>query len=87
MQTIGIALCKLLDLISWLIVIQCLITWFPGGTQSKFYEVICNLTDPIVEPIRSIMYKYVNGPLDFSPMIAILLITFLRGIISSVFIF
>lgn len=78
METIGFAVIKLLDIISFLILVRCIMTWVPGGTQNKIYEVICTLTNPIEEPIRSIMYKYMNGPIDFSSVIAILLIQFVQ---------
>lgn len=76
MNTIGFAIIKLLDLLSFLILIRCIMTWVPGGTQNKIYEIISTLTNPIEEPIRSMMYKFMNGPVDFSPVIAILLIEF-----------
>jgi YggT family protein len=82
---IGYAIIKLLDLLSLLIVIRCLMTWFPGATHSKFYEIISTLTNPIEEPIREFMYKFTNGPIDFSPLIAILLIQLLQRIVAGIF--
>lgn len=76
MNIIGFSIIKLLDILSFLILIRCIMTWVPGGIQSKIYEIISTLTNPIEEPIRSMMYKYMNGPIDFSPIIAILLIRF-----------
>ena len=78
MGTIRIALYYLLDIIAWMIVIKSLMTWFPNGRQSKIFDILENLTEPIEGPIRSIMYKYTNGPIDFSPLIAIVLLMFLR---------
>lgn len=76
MGTIGFAVYKLLDLISFIILIKCLMTWIPGGTQNKVYEVFCTLTDPIQEPIRNIMFRYIDMPIDFSPIVALFLIRF-----------
>lgn len=87
MQTIGIALYKLLDLISFMILIQCIMSWFPGGTKNKIYEILSNLVDPIVDPVRSLMYSYTSGPIDFSPMIVIFILMFLKKIILSAFIY
>ncbi|HFQ8796845.1 YggT family protein [Clostridioides sp. ES-S-0054-01] len=85
MGTIRIALYYLLDIIAWMIVIKSLMTWFPNGRQSKIFEILENLTEPIEGPIRSIMYKYTNGPIDFSPLIAIVLLMFLRQLVLVIF--
>ncbi|EGT3785471.1 YggT family protein [Clostridioides difficile] len=85
MGTIRIALYYLLDIIAWMIVIKSLMTWFPNGRQSKIFDVLENLTEPIEGPIRSIMYKYTNGPIDFSPLIAIVLLMFLRQLVLVIF--
>ncbi|AUA37860.1 YGGT family protein [Clostridioides difficile] len=85
MGTIRIALYYLLDIIAWMIVIKSLMTWFPNGRQSKIFNILENLTEPIEGPIRSIMYKYTNGPIDFSPLIAIVLLMFLRQLVLVIF--
>ena len=65
MSTIGIALYYLFDILSWIIVIKSFMTWLPSG-GGKFYDVLSTITEPIEAPIRSVMYKYTNGPVDFS---------------------
>ena len=85
MGTIRIALYYLLDIIAWMIVIKSLMTWFPNGRQSKIFDILENLTEPIEGQIRSIMYKYTNGPIDFSPLIAIVLLMFLRQLVLVIF--
>lgn len=85
MGTIRIALYYLLDIIAWMIVIKSLMTWFPNGRQSKIFDILENLTEPIEGPIRSIMYKYTNGPIDFSPLIGIVLLMFLRQLVLVIF--
>lgn len=81
MGTIGFAVYKLLDLISFLIIVRCIMSWVPGGTQNRVYEIITTLTNPIEEPIRSVMYKFMNGPIDFSPIVAILLVRLAQRVI------
>ena len=85
MGTIRIALYYLLDIIAWMIVIKSLMTWFPNGRQSKIFDILENLTEPREGPIRSIKYKYTNGPIDFSPLIAIVLLMFLRQLVLVIF--
>lgn len=86
MLTIGIALIKLLNILRWMILIRCIMTWVPGGTQNRLYEILYAITSPIEEPIRSAMYKFMNGPVDFSPIVALLLISFAqRAIVMIVY--
>ncbi|MEF9990937.1 MAG: YggT family protein [Romboutsia sp.] len=83
MVTILWSVVKLLDVLTFIILIKCIMTWIPGATQNKLYEVFCVLTDPIEDPIRSIVYKYVNGPIDFSPVIALLLIRVVQRLLMG----
>lgn len=77
MYIIGKTLSYMCDILSWAIVIKSILTWFPNGVGS-LYNMLSVITEPIEGPIRSIMYKYTNGPVDFSPMIAIIVLTFLE---------
>jgi YggT family protein len=85
MSTIGISLYYLFDILSWIIVIRSFMTWLPNG-GGKFYDILSTITEPIEGPIRSIMYKYSNGPIDFSPMIAIIALMLLKNVALRVFI-
>lgn len=85
MSTIGVALYYLFDILSWIIIIKSLMSWFPNGMGSKLYYILNNITEPIEGPIRSIMYKYNSGPVDFSPMIAILVLMLLKRVALMVF--
>lgn len=85
MNTIGVALGYLFDILIWVIIIRSLLTWFPGGYQSSLYDILSRVTEPIEDPIRNIMYKYSSGPIDFTPLIAILLLSVLRSISVGLF--
>ena len=85
MSTIGISLYYLLDILSWIIVIRSFMTWLPNG-GGKFYDILSIVTEPIESPIRSIMYKYTSGPVDFSPMIAIIALMILKNVLLRVFV-
>ena len=73
MSVLGVSLIRLLDVISFIIVIQCVLSWIPSVRMSRIYEALSVITDPIEEPIRRVQYRYVSIPVDFSPLIAILL--------------
>lgn len=67
--------------ISLIILIQCILSWIPSIRYSKIYELLSIVTDPIEEPIREVLYKYVSIPIDFSPVIAILLIELMKKLV------
>ena len=83
MTTIAIAVYNLLDLLSWVIIIKSILTWFPNDTTQKIYNALSIVTDPIEYPIRSITSRYSNGPVDFTPMIAIILLMVLKNILVA----
>ena len=85
MYILAISLIKLLDLISFIILIQCLLSWIPSIRMSKIYEVLSIVTDPIEEPIRQVLYRYVSLPIDFSPVVAILLIELMKRLVYIIF--
>ena len=85
MNVLGVSLIRLLDVISFIIVIQCVLSWIPSVRMSRIYEALSVITDPIEEPIRRVQYRYVSIPVDFSPLIAILLIQILQRVIYSIF--
>ncbi len=89
MNTIGIALYYLFDILTWVILIRSFMTWIPGimssDLGSSIYSFLSRVTDPIEAPIRSVMYKYSSGPVDFSPMIAILLLMLLKRVALIIF--
>ncbi|MPM48275.1 hypothetical protein SDC9_94999 [bioreactor metagenome] len=83
MQMIAVLLIKLLNILTWLILIQCLMSWFPGARYSKAYEVLSMFTEPLVGPIREVLFRYIDIPIDFSPIIAFFVISMVQKLIYS----
>lgn len=81
MTILRIALSYLIDIISWVIVIKSLFTWVPYLMNTKIYQIMDEITEPIEGPIRKIIYKNYSGPVDFSPVIAIIILMFLKGLV------
>lgn len=72
------------SLYSWLIIVRTLISWIAPNIVDpnwrKLLKVIYNLTEPVLEPIR----RYLPGNswgIDFSPLVALLLLSICRGFI------
>lgn len=77
--------CKVLD---GLIFVRVILSWFPIRKDSAPVQLLYALTEPILGPIRNILFKSpLGGPgmmLDFSPIIAFFLIEVLQGLLVSI---
>ncbi|HHX95101.1 MAG TPA: YggT family protein [Clostridia bacterium] len=67
----------------WLIIARVLLSWVNVGPNNQIAAFIYEMTEPILKPIRSAMPRG-SIPLDFSPVIAIILLEFLQRFILSV---
>jgi len=72
-----------LQIITYLIFGRAMLSWFirdPGNPIMKFFV---SLTEPILNPIRTLLFKLKIGGnmVDFSPLVALLLIQLITGII------
>ena len=64
-----------------LILARVLLSLFPQYRYHPVGEMIFNLTDPIIVPIQRILPSV--GMFDFSPMVAVVLLSILQTIIIS----
>ena len=63
---------KLFWLVNILILIRVLLSWV--STNNNFTELIYNITDPMLKPFKDFLDKYINLPIDFSPLLFIITI-------------
>ena len=87
MHIIAVLLVRLLNLLTWLIIIQCLMSWFPGARYSKPYEILSMITEPLVGPIRELLFRYIDIPIDFSPIIAFFIISMVQRLMVQILFF
>ena len=76
---LGIA--KVLDVVlnvyMWIIIIRALISWVNPDPYNAIVQILTRVTEPVLRPIRKLVPPYKVG-IDFSPLIAILIIIFLQ---------
>jgi len=76
-----IALAKVLDiglnLYMWIIIAQAVISWVNPDPYNPIVRFLHSVTEPVLYNIRRLIPVYFGG-LDFSPIIAILVIIFLK---------
>jgi YggT family protein len=81
MDNIIIGITKVLEIVleiyMWVIIIRALISWVNPDPYNPIVQVLTRLTEPVLRPIRKLVPPYKVG-LDFSPLIAILIIIFLQ---------
>ena len=61
---------RLSSLLYILIIIRVFLSWVP--MNNNFTELIYNITDPMLKPFKDFSDKYINLPIDFSPLLFIL---------------
>lgn len=80
--SIAMVLNSLFSLLELTIFIECIASWIPQIQGNKFIGIIHNFVYPILEPFKKLQNRFSPGlPMDFSPIIALLVINLLRGII------
>ncbi|MDP3385610.1 MAG: YggT family protein [Eubacteriales bacterium] len=86
MTIIKTSIYRLFSLIELLILARIIMSYIPSLRTSKFYEIIFQLTEPILFPIRELLYKIGlnKGMIDFSPIAAFLLLSIIRNLLISI---
>lgn len=85
MYTIKIALSLLLRIIDSLILVRVLLSFFPTLHSSKISYFIYQMTEPILAPCRAILDRLGlgMGMIDFSPILAFLLLGLMQNLIFA----
>jgi len=60
------------DILTIVILLRVIVSWYTRSQTNVLFRLLCRLTDPILSPLRRIIPRI--GPLDFSPLVAIVLI-------------
>ncbi len=78
----------LLNILVWLVILRAIMSWVrpdPTGSAGqvfyRLYVVVFELTEPLVRPIRRVMPGGGGMGVDFSPLILLFILQFLRRII------
>jgi YggT family protein len=68
------------DILYLLLVIRIILSWVNPDPFNQFVQIIYRITDPILMPIRRWIPLQI-GMIDFSPIIAFILLAFLKSFI------
>ncbi len=67
-----------LSIYMWVIIIRALISWVNPDPYNPIVQILHKMTEPVLRPLRKLVPPYRIG-VDLSPLIAILIIIFLRA--------
>ncbi len=81
MSAIAEILIIFLYLYSFIILARVLTSWFQVDPYHPVVRFLYTVTDPILEPIKSILPQ--TGMIDFSPVVAFLIIMILQMILRN----
>jgi YggT family protein len=76
-------ICLFFTLLTVAVFARAIVSWFGMDPRSPIIQVLDQITEPILDPIRRIMPRL--GMIDFSPLIAILLLQFVSRGLQSFF--
>ena len=83
MYIIKLSAYYLIEIIEYLVIIRCILSWFPVS-QNILVKLLYDLTDPILTPVRKLMEKtFGYMQIDFSPIVVFLLLDLIQRLIMS----
>ncbi len=74
-----------LRLSMWVVIARALISWVDPNPYNPVVRTLRALTDPVLKPIQRLQWRLLRGkvPIDFSPLVVILGILFLRRFLAE----
>ncbi len=75
----------LLSLIILAIFVRALLSWFYPVGKDPWTKILVDITEPILAPIRSVLSRVLPMPMDFSPIVAWLLIVLLQNLLTRAY--
>ena len=75
-----------LTILYWLILIRALISWVNPDPYNQIVQFLYKTTEPILYPIRRLLPLGFRFGIDISPIIAFLIIMFLKSFLVRTFI-
>ncbi|WP_016954829.1 YggT family protein [Catenovulum agarivorans] len=74
---------EFLNIAFWVLIIRAILSWFSQGGYNPAEQILVQLTEPLVSPIRKVLPPM--GGLDFSVLVAIIAIQFIKILLSDLF--
>lgn len=79
--TIGSFLLAALKVYKWLVIVRCVISFFPHNPYQPIIKFIYDVTEPLMAPFRRLLPA--TAGIDFSPMLLFFVILLLERIVYA----
>lgn len=70
-----------IELLILMVVVSSILSWFRPDPRNPVARILNAVVEPVLHPIRAILPS--TGGLDFSPMIAVLILWFLQRLLTG----
>lgn len=78
---------NIIDIYVIIIIVRALLSWFQINQYSSFFRIylfLIKITEPILSKFRELQLRFFpHSPIDFSPIIALLILNLLRNLIRG----
>ncbi|MEA4892388.1 MAG: YggT family protein [Peptococcaceae bacterium] len=71
------------SLYTFLVLVRCILSWLPLRRGNVLIRFIYEMTEPVLYPFRKLMGGFVPG-IDFSPVLAVMVLEFARQLILRI---
>ncbi len=91
MEAVLYAINWVLRIFEFVLIARVLISWLPVSRDNKAIDLLYSITEPVLAPIRRMLSqsRFLSnsafGMIDFSPIVAFLLIGVIRNIIARIY--
>ena len=75
----------ILSVIQWLVIIAAVISWVNPDPRNPIVQFLYRSTEPILRPFRRLLPPGRTGGIDFSPLLVVLVILFVRTFLVRLF--
>ena len=72
----------LVDLYALILLVRVIVSWLPIDPPNPAVRLVDQVTEPVLAPIRSVLPSF--GGMDFSPIVAILLLQLLQRVLLGI---
>ena len=69
---------------NFLIIIRCFLSFIPHDPYNSILRYVYEITDPVLEPCSRLLPESLRYPMDFTPMVALLVIQVLYQVLVNV---